>query len=61
MNLQILCHAANIACDLSDIEINGIKSNSEKVEAGDLFVCVKGINKDGHDYIEDAVKRGTWV
>ena len=58
MNLQILCHAANIACDLSDIEIKGIKSNSEKVEQGDLFVCVKGINKDGHDYIEDAVKRG---
>ena len=58
MNLHTLCHAAGVVCDLPDIEIKRIKSNSEKVEEGDLFVCIKGLNKDGHDYIEDAVKRG---
>lgn len=58
MNLHKLCHAANIRCDVCDIEINGIKSNSEKIEKGDLFVCVKGFNKDGHDFVKEAQKRG---
>ena len=58
MNLQKLCHAAQIRCDVDNIEINRIKSNSEKIEKGDLFVCLKGLNRDGHDYVADAEKRG---
>lgn len=58
MNLKILCHAANIGCDVCDIEIKGIKSNSERIEKGDLFVCVKGLNKDGHNFVKEAEKRG---
>ncbi len=44
-------------CNL-DININGIKNNSNEVEKGDLFVCTKGVNFDRHDFIEDAIKRG---
>lgn len=58
MNLQTVCRAANIDCERNDIDINGIKSNSEKITKGDLFVCIKGLNNDGHDYVKDAVKRG---
>lgn len=41
-----------------DPEIRGLKSNSREIEPGDLFLCVKGVNADRHNYIGDAVKRG---
>lgn len=39
-------------------EITGLKTNSREVEKGDLFLCIKGVNVDRHDYIEDAAARG---
>ena len=57
MNLSELCNAAGIKCGF-EIDIKGIKSNSSKVEKGDLFVCIKGLNKDGHNYVSEAVNRG---
>ena len=41
-----------------DLDIKGIKTNSNQIETGDLFLCIKGINVDRHDYIEDAAQRG---
>ena len=41
-----------------DLVIKGIKTNSNQIEAGDLFLCIKGVNVDRHDYIEDAASRG---
>lgn len=41
-----------------DTEITGIKINSKDVVKGDLFVCVKGVTADRHDYVMDAVKNG---
>ncbi|MFI3260374.1 MAG: UDP-N-acetylmuramoyl-L-alanyl-D-glutamate--2,6-diaminopimelate ligase [bacterium] len=35
-----------------------IKNNSKKVLEGDTFVAIKGHTVDGHNYIEDAIKRG---
>ena len=35
-----------------------IKIDSRKIKKGDTFIALRGINKDGHDYIEDAIKRG---
>ncbi len=35
-----------------------IKTNSRLVKKGDTFIAIKGINRDGHDYIEDAINRG---
>lgn len=35
-----------------------IKIDSRKVEKGDTFVALKGINHDGNDYIEEAIKNG---
>ena len=42
----------------ADVEICGLKTNSREVEPGDLFLCIKGVNVDRHDYIEDAAARG---
>ena len=38
--------------------IYGVKTNSNDVEKGDLFVAIHGMNVDHHDYIEDAIEKG---
>lgn len=36
-----------------------ITSNSKEVKKGDTFVAIKGGTLDGHDFIEEAIKRGS--
>ena len=42
----------------TDKEIAGLSAVSDTVTAGDLFICYKGTNADGHDFAERAVKNG---
>ena len=35
-----------------------LKVNSKKIEQGDTFIAIKSAERDGHDYIEDAIDRG---
>ena len=35
-----------------------IKSDSRKVKKGDIFVALRGISSDGHDYIDKAIDNG---
>ena len=41
-----------------ETEITGISYNSKTVKNGDIFVCLKGENTDGHDYAKMAVQNG---
>ena len=41
-----------------DIDIREIQNDSRKVEQGDMFVAIKGFVSDGHQYIEDVIKKG---
>lgn len=41
-----------------DTLIKGIKTNSKEVTPGDLFLCIKGVTVDRHDFIPEAVKNG---
>ncbi|MFQ5813362.1 MAG: UDP-N-acetylmuramoyl-L-alanyl-D-glutamate--2,6-diaminopimelate ligase [Anaerolineae bacterium] len=41
-----------------DAEIEGLAHDSRQVKPGDLFVAVKGLDADGHDFIPDAIRRG---
>lgn len=41
--------------------ITDICYHSAKVKRGSLFVCVKGMSSDGHDYLWDAVKNGAFA
>jgi UDP-N-acetylmuramoyl-L-alanyl-D-glutamate--2,6-diaminopimelate ligase len=41
-----------------DVEVSGIAYDSRRVNRGDLFVAVSGINADGHSYAADAIKSG---
>ena len=42
-----------------DVEIKNIACNSNNVEEGDLFVAIKGFEYDGHEYINEAIKKGS--
>lgn len=39
-------------------EISGIKTNSKEVVKNDLFICVKGVTTDRHEFIREAVLNG---
>lgn len=41
-----------------DIEITGIASDSRQVKPGDLFVALRGLEYDGHQFIPEALARG---
>ncbi|WP_280749356.1 UDP-N-acetylmuramoyl-L-alanyl-D-glutamate--2,6-diaminopimelate ligase [Parabacteroides sp. PF5-9] len=44
--------------DTKSVEIADIQSDSRKVGKGTLFVAVKGVSVDGHDFIEQAIRQG---
>lgn len=35
-----------------------IKTNSKEIKVGDIFLALRGINEDGHDYVEEAIANG---
>jgi UDP-N-acetylmuramoyl-L-alanyl-D-glutamate--2,6-diaminopimelate ligase len=60
MKLSQLIQKLNITkiCGKTDICISSVEYNSSKVVKGSLFVCLKGFNTNGHNYIPDAIARG---
>ncbi len=49
-----------ISCsdDIKGIDITGIAYDSRKVSKGNVFVCIKGYETDGHRYAESAAANG---
>ena len=41
-----------------DQEVAGVQHDSRRVKVGDLFVSIKGLKYDGHDFIHEAFLRG---
>ena len=35
-----------------------LKTDSRKVKPGDTFIAIRNVNRDGHDYIPQAIKNG---
>ncbi len=60
MKLQELLAGVSILSSTADgdIEINAVRNDSRKVQAGDLFVAMRGYAADGHDFIGMALARG---
>lgn len=50
-NIKVLCGSL-------DVDIKNIEIDSRKVAEGTLFVCIDGLNSDGHDYIQNAIDNG---
>lgn len=47
-------------CDpaLAEVEPMGFSIDSRTIRPGDLFFAIKGTNKDGHDFVGDALRKG---
>lgn len=60
MNIQKLMNHINVieTKHTTDQEVTGLAYNSRKVEPGQVFVCVRGLKADGHDYAPAAVEAG---
>lgn len=60
MRLKELCQGAGIACpaEYESETVTGICTDSRHAANGNLFVCIRGLRNDGHDYIADAVAHG---
>ena len=41
-----------------DVEVRAVRDDSRKVEAGDVFVAVKGIRSDGHAFAASVIEKG---
>lgn len=41
-----------------DINIEGISYDSRKIKKNFMFLCIRGNKVDGHNYIDDAIKKG---
>jgi len=55
---DILNHVEYGATIGSNTEITAITIDSRAVAAGALFVCIRGLRSDGHDYISAAAEKG---
>ena len=42
----------------SNVKVKCIKTDTRKVQKGDIFIALKGNNYDGHDYVEEAINKG---
>ena len=60
MKLKLLCNAAGICCDETyfDLEIEDISTDSRKTKKNAMFVCLRGMQFDSHNYIQDAINNG---
>lgn len=45
----------------TEVVVNAIRFDSRKVELNDMYVAIKGVHADGHDYIEKAAYAGALV
>lgn len=51
----------NISSDYDNVNILGITSDSREIKDGYAFVCIKGVNDDGHKYADKAASLGAAV
>lgn len=47
--------------NFKDAEIRGVKTDSRKTGEGDVFVCLRGKNFDGHTFSSEAIENGASV
>ncbi len=40
-----------------DVEIHNVRYDSRKVTQGDLFIAIRGLQSDGHRYLQDVVRK----
>ena len=51
----------NFDFDIDINDINSICTDSRIIERNDIFIPIKGKNKDGHQFINDVIKKGSSI
>ena len=46
------------ASDSPHVEVTALAYDNRRVQPGTVFFCVRGFTRDGHDFADDAVRRG---
>ncbi|GAG66376.1 unnamed protein product, partial [marine sediment metagenome] len=47
--------------NIKDVEVQSLEFDSRKVRPGSVFIAIKGETFDGHDYTDEAQKKGAVV
>lgn len=55
---NVLVRQQNATLDPNQVEITTITQDTRKITPGSLFICIKGENFDGHQFIDEALKLG---
>ncbi len=58
VNSQELCRIVGSKSKVAAVEISHISTDSRHIDAGGLFVAVRGEKYDGHAYVADALDKG---
>ena len=59
MKLSKLVEIVNGECSIDlDKDFKEIKTDTRKIEKEDIFIALKGVNYNGEDFIDDALKKG---
>ena len=53
--------AIKVVFGSTNISISGLQSDSRLIQKGHLFVAIKGLESDGHQYIDQAIEKGASV
>ena len=62
MTLKEVIKAINGISNInSNIKIKDIKTDSRKINKGDLFIAIKGDKYNGHNFIDEAIKNGAYA
>lgn len=57
MQLREIAQACGSA-STDDVEVTGVTHVAQWAKPGDIFIALKGVNRDGHEFIEQAVGNG---
>lgn len=63
MKLELLISQLKYTCVKGslDVQVSSVIYDSRKVTPGCLFICIKGMNHDSHNYVQEIVKKGAAV
>ena len=59
--IKEICKILDIEKIKSKINFSGISIDSRTIKKGNLYIPIKGKNFDGHDYIDNAFKKGAFA
>jgi UDP-N-acetylmuramoyl-tripeptide--D-alanyl-D-alanine ligase len=45
---------------LESMNFKGVSIDSRNIQAGELFIAIKGGRFDGHDFVPEAIRKGAW-